>query len=437
MIKELTNKLQELLTKDAEVFSKKSGFVQRESKLTGEKFAKGLIFGWQNNPDASINQLRQMVSSFDVTISEQGLEKRFSKYSAHFFEMLLNKAIKVLTSSKEINSGLLSKFTDVKIYDSSTITLPYELIDEWVGTGNRLGSKANSTLKLSACLSLKSGRLNIVLEDGFVQDKSSELIRTEVIEQKSLTIKDLGYFKLDSFDKIEKQGGYFVSRVKVNTKIYNLSNNEIDIAKLMKDKKFLERDIYVGQKQKLKCRLIVLRLPEEMTEKRFEMLLKDSVRKQKPLTDKKRELLEFNIFITNVPEDLLSFQEVLILMKSRWQIELLFKLWKSYCKIDKSRSEKVYRFLTEIYAKLLGAIISHQLMIIAIWEYMDRSLFKAIKVIQDFSSILAYAFTKTKKDIIQAIKFICFRIKQCKINKRDKEPASFQLLLGLKDLSYA
>lgn len=50
-----------------------------------------------------------------------------------------------------------------------------------------------------------------------------------------------------------------------------------------------------------------------------------------------------------VPAEMLSLQEALVLMRSRWQIEKLFELWKRYGHLDKSRSEKPWRVMCEIH----------------------------------------------------------------------------------------
>jgi dephospho-CoA kinase len=438
MINELSIKLQELLTKDAKEFAKESNFVIRESKLSGEKFAKGLIFGWQGNPDSTLNGLKDSFETFNLKITEQGIDKRFSKESSKFMELLLNKGLSsLLNSRKEVSSDILNKFSDVRIYDSSTISLPVELIDDWRGVGGSNGGKSNSAIKLSVSMSLKNGSLKIVLEDGFIQDKNSELIVKDVIKEGSLIIRDLGYFGLNSFDEIEKQGAYYASRLKSQTKVYKTSDKEIDIIDLMKNKNFIDIDVFVGKQKQLHSRMIVIRLPEELKKERIEEILKDAKRENKKVSDRKINLSQFNIFITNIPTEILSFKDVLKLMISRWQIELLFKLWKNYCKIDESRSKKPYRRLTELYAKLLGAIISHQIIIIAMWENIDRSMFKSIKTIQSNVLLISYSLDKSISELIESIEFICNKLKTCKVNKRNKNPATFELLSGLKEIYYA
>ena len=42
----------------------------------------------------------------------------------------------------------------------------------------------------------------------------------------------------------------------------------------------------------------------------------------------------WTIVVTNVPRELLNVEEAMLLARLRWQIELLFKLWKSHGGID-------------------------------------------------------------------------------------------------------
>ena len=69
-------------------------------------------------------------------------------------------------------------------------------------------------------------------------------------------------------------------------------------------------------------------------------------------------LAAWTVYVTNVPVALLSLDEALVLARCRWQIELLFKLWKQEGRIDESRSEQPWRVLCEVYAKLLGMVFN-------------------------------------------------------------------------------
>ena len=437
MIQELSNKLQEILTESSDKYSRDSGFVKRESKLTGSKFAQGLIFGWQNNPNISLSELTQVFSELGVNISEQGLSKRFNESGIFFMEKLLRECLLLLNNENEVSSLLLSKFSDVKVYDSTTVMLPKELIEYWTGNGSRTGSKTTSAIKISASLSLKSGSLNLSIEDGFNNDRNAELIINEDIVSNSLSIKDMGYFSLESFDTIDKKGAYYCSRLKLQTKIYSLDDKELDILNIMNDKIILDKDVIVGNTQRLKCRLLVSRLSKEKENERINEIKKQAKREGLQPSKNRLKLAAFNIFITNADRDKLSFDEALVLMKSRWQIELLFKLWKSYCQIDKSRSKNSKRILIELYAKLIGAIISHQFMVIGMWNNIDRSMFKAIKIIQKNIPFIIESFSKGITEIQNSVQKICSKLEDCRIKKRGKRPATYQFIQQRKIYSYA
>ncbi len=58
-IAELSQILQDLLISDAQRIGRESRFIQRHRKLSGASFAQALIFGWQANPKASLEDLCQ------------------------------------------------------------------------------------------------------------------------------------------------------------------------------------------------------------------------------------------------------------------------------------------------------------------------------------------------------------------------------------------
>ncbi len=48
-----------------------------------------------------------------------------------------------------------------------------------------------------------------------------------------------------------------------------------------------------------------------------------------------------------------------MLVRERWQIELLFKLWKPYGCLDEWRTSHPWRILCEVDAKLMGLLLQH------------------------------------------------------------------------------
>ncbi|MEI8165483.1 MAG: hypothetical protein WCG26_03855 [Chloroflexales bacterium] len=46
-----------------------------------------------------------------------------------------------------------------------------------------------------------------------------------------------------------------------------------------------------------------------------------------------------------------------------WQIELLNKLWKRHGEVDETRGRRPARVLAEVYAKCIGMLIQHWLLL--------------------------------------------------------------------------
>ena len=128
------------------------------------------------------------------------------------------------------------------------------------------------------------------------------------------------------------------------------------------------------------------------------------------------------------PEQL-SLDESLTLARLRWQIELLFKLWKSHGHLDKSVSANEWRILCEFYAKLLAMIVQHWLLLTSCWGFPDRSFFKAAKTVRQpaFSIMIAIGDSSA---LLQSLSCLQNTLQhRYPINKSCKTLRNFQILL--------
>ncbi len=140
------------------------------------------------------------------------------------------------------------------------------------------------------------------------------------------------------------------------------------------------------------------------------------------------QLLGWTILITNVPLARLSLEEALVLARCRWQIELLWKLWKSVGKVDTWRSAKPYRILSEIYAKLLGCLITHWLMLLECWQAPNRSMVKARQAVQWMAPLLALGVAGVLPVETAVQRTSSIMASGCTVNARSKRPAAYQLV---------
>ena len=83
--------------------------------------------------------------------------------------------------------------------------------------------------------------------------------------------------------------------------------------------------------------------------------------------------------MTNVPRAVVSAREVWVLARVRWQIEILFRVWKSVLQVDAWRSQSPWRVLCEVYAKLPGVVWWHWRVVLARGCVWDLSLYQAAR----------------------------------------------------------
>ena len=97
------------------------------------------------------------------------------------------------------------------------------------------------------------------------------------------------------------------------------------------------------------------------------------------------------MLVTNIPPNRLAVKQAMILVRVRWQIELLFKLWKSHGQIESWRIEKPWQILCEVCVKLIAMIIQHWILLTHSCHYPGRSLTKAVEVIAKYALYIAAA----------------------------------------------
>lgn len=83
------------------------------------------------------------------------------------------------------------------------------------------GSGKASGVKVQLEYDLLSGQfLHVQVAPGKQNDVNYGKEIQSTVDLQDLCIRDLGYFSLSDFDAIQQKGAYYLSRLKMNTKIY-------------------------------------------------------------------------------------------------------------------------------------------------------------------------------------------------------------------------
>ena len=436
-IPQVATALRTVLTRVANRAARATHFVQRRSKLSGAKFVQTLVFGWLANPQATYEELAQTAATLGVRISPQGVEQRFTERAAQCVERVLQAAVEQVIAAAPVAIPLLQRFTAVYVDDSTQVQLPAVLAEVWAGSGG--GARAEdqtAALKLQVRLDCKNGQLSgPFLQAGRASDRTSPTQHAS-LPAGSLRLADLGYFALAVLQLIAQQQAYWLTRLMAGTQVCDAHGQVLDLtASLARHgTAVIDLPVCLGGPHRLPARLVAVRVPQEVAARRRQALHADARRRGQAVSQERLRLADWTLFVTNVPADLLSGQEVLGVARVRWQIELVFKLWKSAGHLAHSRSDKPWRVLCEVYAKLLGLIMQHWVMVTSLWTYPDRSAWKAAQTLRKQALHLASAFVQGVHALCEALGVVQRTLAAgCRLNKRKKVPSTFQLLLALTE----
>ena len=141
--------------------------------------------------------------------------------------------------------------------------------------------------------------------------------------------------------------------------------------------------------------------------------------------------------MTNCPADLLTWKEVVVLYRARWQIELLFKLWKSHNHLAAWRATwTAAERMAAFWAKLIGVVLQHWLLLTSTWSNPRRSHWKAAEAIRPWIVSLTEALDDVAA-LVQVLAKMTMTIDAVANQKRQtKSPSSFQLLLNPELLNW-
>jgi hypothetical protein len=388
-------KLTEFFSADQlEASARRTKFVQRASKITGKLFLALVTFGRWSTPKTTVAQLAAKAAHLDVPvdITPEALQQRMTARAVAFLRDLLQTALaKLQTGQTVCDDGLFTPFGFVHIVDSTGFGLPESLKAEFPGAGGS-GSKAGAKIQL--VWEYKSQPFaHFALESGNVPDNKYIDTVVELAQPPSLFLFDLGYFKLTAFAKIAAAQAYFLSRLNHQTTLWEIVGGRyqpLDLPQMLahEPRSFLEKAVVLGARDLVAARLIAVRMPEAIVNERRRQAY--AVAKQRGYTPSQRHLalLAWNLFITNVPATVWPPQTVGVAYSFRWQVELVFKAWKSGLHLASITTTTKHSTLCYLYGRMLLILVTAtlgSLLRATAWQQQHREL-SLLKLVRHFQA---------------------------------------------------
>ncbi len=406
-ITQLSGELQKLLTETADEIAVATRFVKRKRIVTGSDFVQGVVFGLMNEPDATRRQLHIAYSrNSPDSITAEGFDQRFRVEAVTFLQRMVEEALKLRLKIQMGRSfGILGQFNGVYVLDGTKV---------WVN---------DSQQHLVTRLNLTTGEM-IWQQRAEKRHENHFALTHAPLPVGSLRLADLGFFHLDSFAQLSQEGVYWLTRYKSRTTLYTLDGQPLDIQALLQAGD-VDCAVLVGQ-QRLAARLVAHPVPTYVTQKRQRKHLHKAQRKQKKVSPSVLSLSGWTIFLTSIPD--LDFDEVEALARARWQIERVFKLWKSFFRLPHALSDRPIRLMCLFWAKLLVILIAHWMMTLDPRSFPERSLWLTAQVIQSFAFSLFDALAHLSRicQVLRRFKATLARVST--LSKRGSRKLTFQLL---------
>lgn len=370
-IRETLDNLQRVINKKTvEELAWESKLIQRtSSKILGLDFLISMLIASADAEHASLEKISDIFHSINyrVKIKPQSIMERLNSESAPcFFQKIFKNIVKAQFDKyvSLISADLLQSFKKILIQDSSSMDLNGKLSTFFKGSGGR-ASKAS--IKIDVIYDFKTKRYeHIKLTDHSEADQKLGVNVLDFISTNTLVIRDLGYLRMDCIIKIDAMKAFFLSRMKNSTCVYlnREDENELDISEYMyrnnRNETMVDVEVYIT-KQKIPVRLIAYRVPAAIAAERRRKAHATAKKQGRTLTKKSLSLLDFSIFITNVPKEIWPTGVVGTIYRLRWQIELLFKSWKSRLKLDYLTGINPNRIEAMIYVRMILVIIINEI----------------------------------------------------------------------------
>ena len=286
-----------------------------------------------------------------------------------FVRGLLEKQLRNQVS-ENLDVGLMEQFNRVLIKDSTKFDI-HEQLEEWFPGFGGSASLASACIQYE--FDLKSGQIiDLDLTPGNRPDARDAQEKTGSIQRNDLIIRDLGYFALDALSETEQAEAYFLSRLNFKTIVYEQIKDvliELDFGKLYRHMvqngiTRVEKQVLMGKEDKLPVRLIIELMPDQIYEQRVRKVKAQNKKKGHQTSSGYTDRARFNLFVTNASQEMLTAKAIPLFYKVRWQVELIFKVWKSTFGIHVTRKMKIERFLCLLYSKLLLIMINWEIILV-------------------------------------------------------------------------
>ena len=430
--------------------AKETGFIQRKRNFTASDFIRLLFSLHGNLTDPSLQEIcTKWIAKQGVTMSRAALDKKFTPQAVTFLQRVFQE-IFILQQQLHFPALAAQKnwpFQKVRVIDSTSITIP----DHQKKRAKKTGQQS---VKIHFEFDILTGQITFITVDfRQINDAKMGTERIPSFKEGDLCLQDLGYMNFENLKKIEEHRAFFISKVRadgylafknpmprrhpngdlVESSMYQKINVAAYSKGLLPDNYLEINKVYFGHKIHFPARCIFYCHDEAARQRQLKRIDKRASKSGKKPKEIVRDLAGKTIYMSNLPGSI-SAEQIGDLYRLRWQIELHFKVWKSYLGIHHFKLIKKERWLCHLYGTLLicllSQLVAYQLRN-RIWEDKEKEASEMIlirAIANEFLAPLYEGYMKSKKAFNKCIDTLSQLIVQTALKPKSTKGTAFKRL---------
>lgn len=380
------NDLRALVSKAVlEAANSVAGFVSRSRKLDLFQFVWTLVWGFGVGADRTLTALHRTYSSSAAAkisvsaFSDWFRKPGFPRVMRAIVDQVLDKLNAEEVGNRRQLAGELAQFRELLAADSSVVRLHSSLQRSFPGTRT---NHSPASLKVHLVQKVAgAGVAKVKITEGKRSD--SKTLKLGDWIRGSLLLIDLGYYDFAKFARVDKLGGYFISRVKtganpvIEKSLLNCRGQAVPV-----EGEKLQDVLGRFQRKVIDLQVTV----------RFQPRVYDGKRSTKRQTLRLVGVWNeaegrYHLYFTNLSPSQLSAEAIAEAYRLRWQVELLFRSLKKVHGLGKIRVLNEHAVVGLVYAAFLSLLVTRRLLELIRAKLglveADATLERGAKVVQE------------------------------------------------------
>lgn len=354
------------------------GVVQRMRKIHPAALFWTLVLGFGTGAHRSMGSLRRaFCQAVGMYVARSSFYERFTPQLVGLLQAAVVVASNALVDTHLPQGDLLSIFRDVVIADGTVLRLWDLLKDTFPAC-----AQGKAAAKLHIVLSVYGHTATQIKLTGQRPNEGKLLSIGPWVAGRLLLI-DLGFFGYRLFDRIDRNKGFFISRLKdtANPLIVDVHQTWRGDAIPLLGKRI--QDVVNA----LHRQILDVQVQGDVQRRKYKGRSRTIRRTFRLVGIRHPQSGKYHLYITNIPSILLTARQIQALYCVRWFVELLFDQLKTQYHLEELPSQQPYVVQALIYASLL-TWMADQRMTQALGEQVQVASRRQAAVLAAFGSKL-------------------------------------------------